>query len=247
MRWSLPVTMTARVRRPFVASTSFVLPLALSMSRFTGSESSATIATICSATTTLPCPTFTRCVTSRLPPFVRLFKILRLLAHLLDDPLGGERRLAELEVVRLRRDRVDLAIQLLDQEVQRPADRAALVEQERQLLEVRAEPRHFFAHVGLVGPDRHLGEDPALVADDVAEEGAVQGAELGAECLTLRSATRHELVECAAEHFGEDRPRDPARGRLCVLHAHDARALENPRERHVTAEPHGAAQFPRLD
>src|SRR2546422_460258 len=119
MRWSLPVTMTARVRRPFVASTSFVLPLALSMSRFPGSESSATIATICSATTTLPCPTFTRCVTSRLPPFVRLFKILRLLAHLLDDPLGGERRLAELEVVRLRRDRVDLAIQLLDQEVQR--------------------------------------------------------------------------------------------------------------------------------
>src|SRR5712691_5224392 len=198
MRWSLPVTMTARVRRPFVASTSFVLPLALSMSRFTGSESSATIATICSATTTLPCPTFTRCVTSRLPPFVRLFKILRLLAHLLDDPLGGERRLAELEVVRLRRDRVDLAIQLLDQEVQRPADRAALVDEER------ADP---LPEPLLIPCERRRRARRDRV--HLHPEGGVQGAELGAECLTLRSATRHELVECAAEHFGEDRPRDP--------------------------------------
>src|SRR5574341_2402643 len=108
--------MTARVRRPFVASTSFVEPLAFSMSRFTGRESSATIATIRSATTTLPWPTFTRCV---VPPFP-LLKILRLLAHLLDRALRRERRLADLEVVRLRRDRVDLSVELLDQEVERP-------------------------------------------------------------------------------------------------------------------------------
>src|SRR5437870_1708051 len=275
MRWSLPVTMTARVRRPFVASTSFVLPLALSMSRFTGSESSATIATICSATTTLPCPTFTRCVTDPLPPFARLFKILSLLAHLLDDPLGGERGLTELEVVRLRRDRVDLAIQLLDQEVQCPTGRAALVEEHRELLEVRAEPRHFFAHVGLVGPDGDLGEDPALVEDDLAEErsdplpeplpvpcerhrrsrrdhvhlrpeGGVQGAELGAEGRALRAARRDELVEGPAEHLGKDGPRESGGGRLRVLRAHDARALQHPRERHLTAQPHGTAELPRL-
>src|SRR5258708_7845321 len=126
--------MTARVRRPFVASTSFVLPLALSIRRFTGRESSATIATICSATTTLPCPTFTRCVTDPLPPFARLFKVLRLLPHLLDDALGSQRRLTELEVVGLRSDRVDLAIQLLDQEVQRPAGLAALVDEHEELV-----------------------------------------------------------------------------------------------------------------
>src|SRR5258705_10982368 len=162
--------MTPRVRRPFVASTSFVLPLALSIRRFTGRESSATIATICSATTTLPCPTFTRCVTDPLPPFARLFKVLRLLPHLLDDALGGQRRLTELEVVGLRSDRVDLAIQLLDQEVQRPAGRAALVEEHAELVEVRAQPRHLLADVGLVGPDRHFGHEAPLVDDDLADE-----------------------------------------------------------------------------
>src|SRR6266850_857835 len=203
MRWSLPVTMTARVRRPLVASTSFVLPLALSMSRFTGSESSATIATIWSATTTLPCPTFTRCVTCRPPPFARLFKVLRLFTHLLDDALGGERRLAQLEVVRLRRDRVHLSIQLLDQEVQRPADRASPVQEQDQLLEVRAQPRQFFPHLG--------------------PEGGVLRVQLGAERLALRRTARHELVEGAAQYVREDRPRDPARRRLGVLRAHDAR------------------------
>src|SRR5262247_3237635 len=135
--------MTARVRRPLVASTSFVLPLALSIRRFTGKESSPTIATICSATTTLPCPTFTRCVPDPPPPFARLFKVLRLLPHLLDYALGGERRL------------VDLAIQLLDQEIQRPADRTALVEERPELVEVHGEPCHLLAHIGLPGPDRH--------------------------------------------------------------------------------------------
>src|SRR5215468_4363119 len=162
--------MTARVRRPLVASTSFVLPLALSIRRFTGRESSPTIATICSATTTFPCPTFTRCVPDPPPPFARLLKVLRLLPHLLDDALGGERRLAELEVVGLGADGVDFAIQLLDQEVQRPADRAALVEERRELVEVRGKPRQLLAHVGLLGPHRDLGHEAPLIDDGAAEE-----------------------------------------------------------------------------
>jgi hypothetical protein len=36
---------------------------------------------------------------------------------------------------------------------------------------VRAEPRQLFPDVGLLGPDRDLGEDPALVEHDVAEQG----------------------------------------------------------------------------
>src|SRR3989442_10375799 len=199
MRWSLPVTMTARVRRPLVASTSFVLPFALSMSRFTGSESSATIATIWSATTTLPCPTFTRCATCRPPPFARLFKVLRLFAHFLDDPLGGERRLGKLEVVRLRGDRVDLAVQLLDQEVQRPADGATLVEEQRQLLEMRGEPGQLLAHVGLLRPDRHLREDPPLVEHDPAEQRVDALAQPLLVAHERRRRTRHDQVDLGAE------------------------------------------------
>src|SRR5262252_3248511 len=237
MRWSLPVTMTARVRRPLVASTSFVLPLALSMSRFTGRESSATIATICSATTTLPCPKFTRCVTDPLPPFPRLFKVLRLFPHLLDDPLGGEGPLGELEIVRLRGDGVDLAVQLLDQEVERPADGAAALEQLRELLEVCAEARQLFPHVGLLRPDGDLGDDAPLVDGDVSEQGADPLAqalliarerrrrarrELGRERLALRRAAYHQRVEGASEHLRQRRPRDPRRGRLGLLQTYDA-------------------------
>src|SRR5262245_15865939 len=266
--------MTARVRRPLVASTSLVLPLALSIKRFTGRESNATIATICSATTTLPCPMFTRCVPDPPPPFARLLKVLRLLTHLLDYALGGERRLAELEVVGLGADGVDLAIQLLDQEIERPADRTALVEERRELVEVRGEARHLLAHIGLLGPDRHLGHEAPLVDDGLAEErgdplaepllvarqrrrrarrdgvdlraeGPVQRQELGAESLALGRAAGDELVERPAEYIGEHGPRDAGRGRLGLLHqTHDARPLEHPRERHVTAATHRAPELP---
>src|SRR5882724_8461718 len=60
------------------------------------------------------------------------------------------------------------------------------------------------------------------------------------------SAARHELVEGAAQYVREDRPRDPARRRLGVLRANDARTLEHPRERHVFAEARGASERPRL-
>src|SRR5438477_10115102 len=113
--------MTARVRRPLVASISLVLPLAPSIRRFTGSESSATIATICSATTTLPWPTFMR----RTEVPLALFKILDLFAHLLERALAGQRRLAQLQVVGLAGHGVHLAPQLLQEEIERPAHRPA--------------------------------------------------------------------------------------------------------------------------
>src|SRR5688572_26350849 len=144
--------MTARVRRPLVASTSLVLPLALSMSRFTGSESRATMATMWWATTTLPWPTFT----SRGGAPLCLLKILDLLADLLQGGLGSERCLAHLQVVGLGAHRVDLTVELLQQEVELASERAALVEQQRELAEVRAQPRELFRDVGLVGPDRRF-------------------------------------------------------------------------------------------
>src|SRR5689334_24851815 len=147
--------MTERVRRPLVASISLVLPLALSMSRFTGRESRATIATICSATTTLPWPTFMRWSEA---PLV-LLKVLDLFAHLLEDALAGQRRLAQLQVVGLACHRVHLAAELLQQEVQRSPDRPSLVQHQRQLGEVRAQARQLLGDVRLVRPHRGLGEN----------------------------------------------------------------------------------------
>src|SRR5882672_8459326 len=92
-----------------------------------------------------------------------LLKILHLLADLLQDALGGQRGLAHLQVVGLRGHRVHLTVQLLDQEVERPADGPALVEQQRELREVRAQPRQLLGHVALVRPDRRLGHDARLV------------------------------------------------------------------------------------
>src|SRR5688500_17314293 len=170
MRWSLSVTMTARVRRPFVASTSFAEPFTVSMSRFTGSESRATMATIWWASTTLPWPT----LTSRgAAPFgVRLLKILHLLANLLEHALGGQRRLAELEIVGLRADGVHLAVELLDQEVERASHRPALVESQAEFGQMRAQPRELFGHVALLGPDRRLGQDARLVDRGIGEQPA---------------------------------------------------------------------------
>src|SRR5437879_9214329 len=79
----------------------------------------------------------------------RLFKILHLLADLLQHALGGQRGLAHLEVVGLGGHRVDLAVQLLDQEVERPAHGTALGAQQRELGEVRAQPRQLLGHVAL--------------------------------------------------------------------------------------------------
>src|SRR3989442_76595 len=160
--------MTARVRRPLVASISLVLPLALSMSRFTGSESRATMATICSATTTLPCPTFIRCTATPL----LLLKVLDLLAHLLEHTLARQRGLAQLQVVGLAGHRVHLATQLLEQEIQRAADGAAVVQHQRQLGQVGAQPRQLLGDVGLVGPHGRLGQDARLVDGRAAQQRA---------------------------------------------------------------------------
>src|SRR6185503_16798803 len=158
--------MTARVRRPLVASMSLVLPLAPSISRFTGSESRATIATICPATTTLPWPTF---ISRTAAPFL-LLKILDLFAHLLEHALAGQRRLAELQVVGLAGHGVHLTTELLQEEIERAADRPALVEHEGQLGEVRAQARELLGDVRLVGPDGRLGHDPSFVDAGGAEQ-----------------------------------------------------------------------------
>src|SRR5260370_36153647 len=92
-----------------------------------------------------------------------LFKVLHLLADLLQDALGGQGGLAHLEVGGPPGRRRPLTVPVLVPEVERPADGPALVEQQRELREVRAQPRQLLGHVALVRPDRRLGHDARLV------------------------------------------------------------------------------------
>src|SRR6185312_2926110 len=67
--------------------------------------------------------------------------VLHLLAQLLDRDLHVDRDRRHLDRRRLRTERVGLAQQLLDEELEALADLAALGEQPRDLVEVRAQPR----------------------------------------------------------------------------------------------------------
>src|SRR5512147_1418552 len=86
----------------------------------------------------------------------RSFDVLRLLAELLERRLGRDHGLGDLEVVRLGSDGVHLPVHLLDQEVERAADGAALGEEPRDLLQMRAESGQLLADVDPLRPDRHL-------------------------------------------------------------------------------------------
>src|SRR5213594_2500082 len=74
----------------------------------------------------------------------RLLKILHLLADLLQHAFRRQRGLAHLEVVPFRRHRVDLAVQLLDQKIEGPADGTTLVEQQGEFGQVGAQAGQLF-------------------------------------------------------------------------------------------------------
>src|SRR5438046_1760107 len=73
-------------------------------------------------------------------------------------------------LARLGCDRVDLAIQLLQQEVERASHRAALVEEEAELVQMRAQPCQLFGDVALLRPHRDFGEDTRLVDGRALEQ-----------------------------------------------------------------------------
>src|SRR5438552_1679808 len=177
-------------------------------------------------------------------------------------------------VVRLRGDRVDLSIELLHQEVERPTRGTAALEDEGELGEVGAEPRQLLLYVRLLRPDRDFGEDAPLLHPGVAEEGAdplaeprlvarhrrgharghdldvslevgPEGGELGGERLALGRAAQDQLVERLADRVGQDGPRRLRRRRVELVEPHHARTLEEPRQRHVAGDAEGKAELPR--
>src|SRR5690606_29275675 len=70
-----------------------------------------------------------------------------LLAHLLDQDLQLDGRARQLLVLRLRAERVRLAVHLLDQEIETPADRLAPLKDLARLGDVAAEPIHLLADI----------------------------------------------------------------------------------------------------
>src|SRR5512139_3134607 len=98
-----------------------------------------------STTVVLPAPEGAE--TTNSCPRLALFDILHLLPHLLELRLDADDRLGDAEAVGLGADRVDLAVHLLEEEVQFPAARLGSVRKRRPLLHVSAEPDDLFADV----------------------------------------------------------------------------------------------------
>src|SRR5690606_29023065 len=101
-------------------------------------------------------------------PRSSLLQVLDLLAHLLDQDLEIDGRSRELLVLRLRPERVRLAVHLLDQEIEPPADRLAALQDLARLGDVRAEPIHLFADVGPLRGEHELLLEAAGLRPDVA-------------------------------------------------------------------------------
>src|SRR5438093_2873649 len=110
------MTMIERVRRPCVASTSLLCSAAASRRRFIGAAPGATIAITCDDTTRFPYPMFRR---------MRLLNVLHLLAQPLELGLQIHDPMRDRRIAALRPDRVRLAHQLLEQELELAPDRPA--------------------------------------------------------------------------------------------------------------------------
>src|SRR5438105_15876100 len=90
------------------------------------------------------------------------FDILDLLPHPLDSTLEIDADARQLDVGRLRAERIGLAIELLAEEIELAADRIvrpAVLERAAGLGDVRGQPVELLAHVGLADQQRDfLGE-----------------------------------------------------------------------------------------
>ena len=86
----------------------------------------------------------------------RSFQVLHLLAELLDHGLQFQTDVGQLDVVRLRAQRIGFAVELLRQEVELAPDRAAGIDQPARLRHMGDEPVELLADVGLGGDQDRL-------------------------------------------------------------------------------------------
>src|SRR5947207_12880814 len=94
-----------------------------------------------STSVVLPAPEGADTMNSRPRP---LLGILDLLAHLLELRFGGDDELGNAQAVSFRAHRVDLAVHLLEQEIELPTARFGAVGQRDPMGDVPAEALHLF-------------------------------------------------------------------------------------------------------
>src|SRR5262245_59734886 len=95
--------------------------------------------------------------------------VRRLLLQPLDRDLHVHDGARDLRVLALAADGVDLAAELLAQELQAPAERAALAERVAPLLHMARQARDLLGDVGPVGEHGHLARDEFRGDGRVAE------------------------------------------------------------------------------
>src|SRR5688572_21135840 len=106
--------------------------------------------------------------------------VLDLLAHLLDQDLNVDRRARGLDILRLRRERVGLAVQLLHQEVEPPPGWLLRIEHLQDLGHVTPQAVEFFLDIHLAGEQRDLLLEALGVDRDAQLCRAIRGPRLDA-------------------------------------------------------------------
>src|SRR6202043_3884820 len=90
-------------------------------------------------------------------------QVLHLLAKLLDHALELEPDIGELDVVRFRAQGIGLAIELLGEKIEAPADRGTLCQQVTGLSDMSCEAVKLLAHVDLGGDQDRLLIQPVTI------------------------------------------------------------------------------------
>lgn len=159
--------------------------------------------------------------------------VLDLLADLLESGLGADDRGPDLGGGRLGADRVELAADLLDQEVEPPADRAIAVDQRARLVEVAGEPDQLLGDVRAIGEQRDLLGDPRI-ADAVVVDQPLHAVVQPARELVRGIGGEHGDLRARGDQLVE--PRVKLRRKRAAL------GLAHPielRERRVERREHG--------
>jgi hypothetical protein len=141
----------------------------------------------------------------------RPLDVLHLLAHLLDQHFHVDRDARGVEILRLRRERIGLAVELLHQEIQAPAGRFAAAHDAAGFLDVTIEAIELLGHVDTLQLQHDFLFDALAIhrreqfRDAFIEPCAYARLDLGQPCAHLdhergqpRAALFKELAETLA-------------------------------------------------
>src|SRR5437763_16786903 len=182
-----------------------------------------------------------------------LFRVLHLLAHLLDEDLHVDRAARGLEVLGFRGERVGFAVELLHEETEPPSGGLAAADGAARLRDVAGEPLELLVGVepleqkrqllleplvvdargqlrdalveSRAGARAHFGQARAHGRNERLEPGAALPEEL-AQPRAFALASRDQLGERGREHFARRRQELLARPAILAQHARPPQYLE---------------------